>query len=105
MRRMQMKLLEAGNATMGVWLGKQYLGQTDQLEHRGEISLSAVLNLPRGPIPIAAPGLVWLARSVWLFHLSAPWALAGPNKPVSNAITLLTSTGIPGEEPIVFTSR
>ena len=32
MRRMQMKLLEAGNATMGVWLGKQYLGQTDQIE-------------------------------------------------------------------------
>jgi hypothetical protein len=29
MRRMQMKLLEAGNATMGVWLGKQYLGQND----------------------------------------------------------------------------
>jgi hypothetical protein len=58
MRRMQMKLLEAGNATMGVWLGKQYLGQTDQLEHRAEISLSAVLNLPRGPIPIAAAGLV-----------------------------------------------
>src|SRR3979409_367157 len=29
MRRMQMKLLEAGNATMGIWLGKQYLGQND----------------------------------------------------------------------------
>lgn len=28
-RRMQMKLLEQGNATMGVWLGKQLLGQTD----------------------------------------------------------------------------
>jgi hypothetical protein len=24
-----MKLLEAGNATMGVWLGKQLLGQRD----------------------------------------------------------------------------
>lgn len=30
-RRQQMKLLEAGNATMAVWLGKQYLGQTDRL--------------------------------------------------------------------------
>ena len=30
-RRMQMKLLEQGNATMGVWLGKQLLGQTDHL--------------------------------------------------------------------------
>ena len=28
-RRSQMKLLEAGNATMGVWLGKQLLGQRD----------------------------------------------------------------------------
>ncbi len=32
LRRMQMKLLEAGNATMGVWLGKQYLGQADHSE-------------------------------------------------------------------------
>jgi hypothetical protein len=28
-RRAQMKLLEAGNATMAVWLGKQLLGQRD----------------------------------------------------------------------------
>ena len=28
-RRAQMKLLEQGNATMGVWLGKQVLGQRD----------------------------------------------------------------------------
>jgi hypothetical protein len=28
-RRMQMKLLKSGNATMGVWLGKQMLGQTE----------------------------------------------------------------------------
>src|ERR1700730_5412992 len=33
-RRMQMKLLEAGNATMGVWLGKNILGQTDQVHHQ-----------------------------------------------------------------------
>src|ERR1700738_3572771 len=32
-RRMQMKLLEQGNATMGVWLGKQLLGQRDQVVH------------------------------------------------------------------------
>jgi hypothetical protein len=29
LRRLQMKLLEDGNATMGIWLGKQILGQTD----------------------------------------------------------------------------
>lgn len=28
-RRAQMRLLESGNATMGVWLGKQLLGQRD----------------------------------------------------------------------------
>lgn len=28
-RRAQMKLLESGNATMAVWLGKQLLGQRD----------------------------------------------------------------------------
>jgi hypothetical protein len=33
-RRMQMKLLENGNATMGVWLGKNILGQTDQVHHQ-----------------------------------------------------------------------
>src|SRR5579872_6128517 len=30
-RRLQMKLLDEGNATMGVWLGKQILGQMDHL--------------------------------------------------------------------------
>ncbi len=40
-RRMQMKLLEQGNATMGVWLGKQLLGQRDQIatEVRPRLSL------------------------------------------------------------------
>jgi hypothetical protein len=28
-RRAQMKLLESGNAAMGIWLGKQFLGQRD----------------------------------------------------------------------------
>jgi hypothetical protein len=31
LRRQQLKLLEAGNGTMAVWLGKQYLGQTDEI--------------------------------------------------------------------------
>ena len=36
-RREQFKLLQAGNATMAVWLGKQYLDQRDQasLQHSG----------------------------------------------------------------------
>jgi hypothetical protein len=56
-RRMQIKLLESGNATMAVWLGKQYLGQTDQVEHRADISLSAFVVIPRAS-PIAAPGFL-----------------------------------------------
>ena len=36
-RRAQMKMLESGNGTMGVWLGKQLLGQRDTItnEHVG----------------------------------------------------------------------
>src|SRR5437660_556056 len=37
MRRTQMKILENGNATMAIWLGKQMLGQRDMIttEHVG----------------------------------------------------------------------
>ena len=45
-RRAQMRLLESGNATMGVWLGKQLLAQRDVVtaEHTG---------LAGGPIQVA----------------------------------------------------
>ncbi len=33
MRRQQIKMLNEGNGTMGVWLGKQYLGQKDIVHH------------------------------------------------------------------------
>ena len=33
LRRLQFKSAEAGNATMQIWLGKQYLGQKDKQEH------------------------------------------------------------------------
>ena len=45
-RRMQMKLLENGNATMGVWLGKNILGQTDEIRHDVSFQALAVM-LPR----------------------------------------------------------
>lgn len=32
LRRLQFKLADSGNATMAIWLGKQYLGQTDKQE-------------------------------------------------------------------------
>ena len=36
LRRNQFKSAEAGNVTMQIWLGKQYLGQTDKVESRNE---------------------------------------------------------------------
>jgi hypothetical protein len=35
MRRAQLRILENGNATMAIWLGKQYLGQTDEIGVNG----------------------------------------------------------------------
>lgn len=35
LRRLQWKRASAGSDTMLVWLGKQYLGQTDRQEHTG----------------------------------------------------------------------
>ena len=32
LRRSQLKLADSGNCTMNIWLGKQYLGQTDKVE-------------------------------------------------------------------------
>ena len=52
-RRAQMKMLETGNGTMGVWLGKQMLGQRDTIttEHvgagGGPIQISAKPDLSR----------------------------------------------------------
>ncbi len=50
-RRAQLRMLEQGNATMGIWLGKQYLGQTDEIRH--EVSVSAHLSviMPRAVDP------------------------------------------------------
>ena len=36
LRRSQLKLADSGNCTMNIWLGKQYLGQTDKVESRNE---------------------------------------------------------------------
>jgi hypothetical protein len=48
-RRMQMKLLEQGNATMGVWLGKQILGQTDDIRHEVSGAIISVFIPSCGP--------------------------------------------------------
>jgi hypothetical protein len=48
-RRLQMRLLEQGNATMGVWLGKNILGQVDEIRHdiNGSITNYLSVILPR----------------------------------------------------------
>jgi hypothetical protein len=48
-RRQQMKLLEAGNATMGVWLGKNILGQADEVRHQIGGAAPFLLVLSHGP--------------------------------------------------------
>lgn len=48
LRRAQMKILERGNATMGVWLGKQFLRQWDAPQVTvPEFSLPVLLGLPK----------------------------------------------------------
>ena len=42
-RRLQMKLLEEGNATMGVWLGKQILGQVDQVAIQAGVHIAVLV--------------------------------------------------------------
>src|SRR5712692_441603 len=46
LRRAQLKILEQGNATMGIWLGKQYLGQSDQIDINTNNNMMIVLVTP-----------------------------------------------------------
>lgn len=43
LRRMQWKLAEK-NATMGIWLGKQYLGQMDKIETNNNIQRVQIID-------------------------------------------------------------
>ena len=49
LRRSQLKLVDQGNPAMAIWLGKQYLGQTDEIKHAINGSLTSYLSviLPR----------------------------------------------------------
>lgn len=52
LRRMQWRSAEAGSHTMLIWLGKQYLGQTDKVEEKiTENDKSYIINL----IPAVKP--------------------------------------------------
>jgi hypothetical protein len=56
-RRQQMKLLEAGNATMGVWLGKNILGQTDEVHHQIDARSVSVCVMVPGSSPSPSEAL------------------------------------------------
>jgi hypothetical protein len=67
-RRAQLKLLESGNATMGVWLGKNILGQVDEIRHElsGNVSTQLQIIMPRAlePPSASAPSLGAAVRSI-----------------------------------------
>jgi hypothetical protein len=59
-RRMQMKLLERGSAAMGIWLGKQLLGQVDHIDSGVDVPrVLQVICLPKAPgVPEFGPARV-----------------------------------------------
>jgi hypothetical protein len=56
-RRQQLKLLEAGNATMGVWLGKQILGQRDEIQYDINGGVQVLVVMPRPGVGQNASGM------------------------------------------------
>lgn len=65
LRQKQLEVALAGNATMLIWLGKQYLSQKDkqEIENKGEISISIqrameeLRSIPKGQL-LAAQALL-----------------------------------------------
>ena len=52
LRRMQFQTAESGNATMQIWLGKQYLGQKDKQDVAVETDQDFIFNiLPASEMP------------------------------------------------------
>jgi hypothetical protein len=47
LRRMQLRLAEEGNPALAIWLGKQYLGQTEQLQHAYDLCVTTSIGIPR----------------------------------------------------------
>lgn len=42
LKRKQIQVAMQGNVTMLIWLGKQYLGQTEKVEESGELKMTVV---------------------------------------------------------------
>ena len=44
---MQLRLAEEGNPALAIWLGKQYLGQSEQLQHSYDLCVTTSIGIPR----------------------------------------------------------
>jgi len=51
LKRRQWLTSENGNVTMQIWLGKQWLGQTDKVESNNMDELKGTININRPPKP------------------------------------------------------
>jgi len=94
-RRAQMKmLLEAGNATMGIWLGKQILGQRDVVtnEHTGPGGAPIHVAIPKPDLSRLSEQEITLLRGMARKLAGEPQESSSPS-PVQDAGTT------PQEEP------
>src|SRR6266850_4764123 len=60
LRRSQLKMVDQGNPAMAIWLGKQYLNQTDEIRHAVNFSTQLQVVIPRdlsAAQPDATPAL------------------------------------------------
>jgi hypothetical protein len=63
LRRLQFESAAKGNVTMQIWLGKQYLDQTDEVRHQISSGLVCI-HLPRLPDASNAPGSLGIDRQL-----------------------------------------
>ena len=84
-RRMQMKLLESGNATMGVWLGKNILGQVDEVSILRDNPVICV-GLPAGRDVPGTPAIDVAAMRIDVDAID----ICGPNEPGNDDVDMAT---------------
>ena len=58
LRRAQMKLVEQGNAVMSIFLGKQWLGQVDQVSHDINLVQIGIMSVDRTTGQVEEPETV-----------------------------------------------
>jgi hypothetical protein len=81
-------MLEEGNATMGIWLGKQFLGQRDEIRHQVENSVLISVALPRLTDPAPPPEIEVAPRLLEPPIKAGPVEVEEPELRSSNAAGL-----------------